>query len=209
MVQGMRTPAVRAAVIGLMAAVLVGCSGSGGAGAGGSAQSAGGPASTTAAGGGGGGVGGVVARGDDLCKLLGPGDLTAAGVSGAGGPTENNQPPDAYYCVYRGASSATGGIELDVFLSDTEADAHDVFPDMFGEYLAANVKTVSVSGADEARIVLPSAEGSTDPALIGVRKGKLTFGLGVGTPFKDADQAAAQIQQLAGLILQRAGSLGS
>ena len=110
---------------------------------------------------GGGAIGSTVVAGDDLCKVLGPGDLTAAGVSGAGGPTENNQPPDAWFCVYRGESSATGGIELDVFLSDSATAAHDVFPDLFGEYLAADVKTVSIAGADEARMLLPTSDGST------------------------------------------------
>ena len=136
----------------------------------------------------GGAIGSTVVAGDDLCKLLGPGDLTAAGVGGAGGPTENNQPPDAWFCVYRGESSATGGIELDVFLSDSATAAHDVFPDLFGEYLAANVKTVSIAGADEARMLLPTSDGSTDPALIGARKGRLTIGLGVGTAFADAEK---------------------
>jgi hypothetical protein len=158
---------------------------------------------------GGGAIGSAVVAGDDLCRLLGPGDLTAAGVSGAGGPTENNQPPDAWFCVYRGESSATGGIELDVFLSDSATAAHDVFPDLFGEYLAANVKTVSIAGADEARMVLPTSDGSTDPALIGARKGRLTIGLGVGTAFADAEKTSEQIRQLSVLVLQRAGTLGN
>ena len=156
----------------------------------------------------GGAIGSTVVAGDDLCKLLGPGDLTAAGVGGAGGPTENNQPPDAWFCVYRGESSATGGIELDVFLSDSATAAHDVFPDLFGEYLAANVKTVSIAGADEARMLLPTSDGSTDPALIGARKGRLTIGLGVGTAFADAEKTGEAIRQLAVLVLQRAGTLG-
>ena len=156
----------------------------------------------------GGAIGSTVVAGDDLCKLLGPGDLTAAGVSGAGGPTENNQPPDAWFCVYRGESSATGGIELDVFLSDSATAAHDVFPDLFGEYLAADVKTVSIAGADEARMLLPTSDGSTDPALIGARKGRLTIGLGVGTAFADAEKTGEAIRQLAVLVLQRAGTLG-
>lgn len=191
--------------------LLTGCSeGGGGASAGAGAAGGTGAGPSAAAGGGGGGaIGAAVAAGGDLCKLLGPGDFANAGVSGAAGPSENNQPPSAYYCVYRGKSSATGGIELDVFLSDTAADAHGVFPEMFGEYLATNVKTVTIPGADEAQMVLPTFEGSTDPALIGVRKGKLTFGLGMGTAFANAQHAGEQLQQLALLVLQRAAALGS
>ena len=195
-------PAVAAAAA-LAIVALAGCGGAGTESAGARSASTPAVAASDAA------VGGTVVAGDDLCRLLGPGDLAAAGVSGAGAPKENNQPPDAYFCVYRGESSATGGIELDVFLSDSATAAHDVFPDLFGEYLASNVKTVTIAGADEARMLLPSAEGSTDPALIGARKGRLTIGLGVGTAFADAEKTGEAIRQLAVLILQRAGTLGS
>ena len=87
--------------------------------------------------------------------------------------------------------------------------AHDVFPDLFGEYLAANVRTVSIPGADEARMLLPTSDGRTDPALIRARKGRLTIGLGVGTALADAEKTGEAIRQLAVLILQRAGTLGN
>ena len=50
-----------------------------------------------------------------MCALT-PADFQAAGVAGAGKPTANVQDAGAgAYCVYAGKSSATGGIELDVF----------------------------------------------------------------------------------------------
>jgi len=207
-----RSP-IRLAAAVLAAVSLAGCTaavpGSAGTGSAVPVPSAAPGAASPAAGGGGGAVGGAVAAGDDLCKLLGPGDFSAAGVSGAGGPTENNQPPTDFYCVYRGKSSATGGIELDAFLADSPGDAHATFADLFGEFNSADDSPVPIAGADEAQLSLP-ADGSSDPALIGVRKGKLTFGLGIGSVQSGSQQQVGeQLKQLAALVVQRAGSLGS
>ena len=199
--------------VGIVLAVvlLAGCSGSGASGSNGPASAGNGAPASVVVGGGGGATGGPVAAGGDLCKLLGPGDFAAVGVTDASGPTEN--PTDALnnYCVYRGKSSATGGIEFDVSVSETAADAQGVFPSMFGEgeFLASDISNVELSGADEARLGLPSAETSTDPAVIGVRKGKLTFGIGMGVPFADVRHAGDQLKQLAALVLQRAAALGN
>jgi hypothetical protein len=158
---------------------------------------------------GGGALGTAVQPGDDLCKLLGPGDFTAAGVPGAGGPSENNQPPEAYYCVYRGASSATGGIEMDVFLAADAAEAEATFPDLFGEFDSSDDTPVTVPGADEAQLSLPP-EGSDDPALIGVRKGPLTIGIGVGSvEAGKAQQVGEQLKALAALAVARATAIGT
>jgi hypothetical protein len=152
-------------------------------------------------------TGAPVAAGGNLCKLLGPGDFAAAGISGAGGPSENNSPP-AYFCVYRGQSSATGGIEFDAWTSDTVAEAHDGFLDLFGEFDPSDDTTVPIPGADEASLSLPSSVSSTDPALIGVRKGTLTFGIGVGVPFADAAKTGESLRDLAALVVQRAAAVG-
>jgi hypothetical protein len=202
----------RPAGIVMAAALLAGCSGSGAASSNEPIASGGsGAPASVVAGGGGGGTGGPVAAGGDLCKLLGPGDFAAVGVTDASGPTENPTDPLNNYCVYRGKSSATGGIEFDVSVSKTAADAQGVFPSMFGEgeFLASDISNVELSGADEARLGLPSAETSTDPAVIGVRKGKLTFGIGMGVPFADVRHAGDQLKQLAALVLQRAAALGN
>jgi hypothetical protein len=194
-----------------LATVLAGCSAAGGGASSPAGSAAGGGASPAAGGGtpaGGGAVGAAVAAGDDLCKLLGPGDFANAGVPGAAGLTENNQPPSAYYCVYRGKSSATGGIELDLGLEATAADAQTGFPQWFAEFDPSNDTPVSIAGADQAALSLPPTEGSSEPALIGVRKGRLTFVIGVGTPFANAHQVGEQLKTLAGLVMQRATALG-
>jgi hypothetical protein len=197
----------------VMATVLLaGCSGSGAASPNGAGATSGdGAAASVATGGGGGATGGPVTAGGDLCKLLGPGDFTAVGVTDASGPTENPTDPLNNYCVYRGKSSATGGIEFDVSVSDTVADAQSVFPSMFGEgeFLASDISNVVLAGADEARLGLPNAETSTDPAIIAVRKGKLTFNIGMGVPFADVRHAGDQLTQLAALVLQRGAALGN
>ena len=156
---------------------------------------------------GGGPTGAPVAAGGDLCKLLGPGDFADAGVSGAGGPSENNDPPDAYYCVYKGKSSATGGIEFDAFIFDTVADAHESYLDLFGEFDPSDDTAVSVAGADEASLSLP-ASGSSDPALIGVRDGMLVFVIGVGIPPADAAKTGDALKKLAALVVARGSALG-
>lgn len=187
------------AVLSIAVLTVTACSGSTGA--------SGAPAASVTTGGGG-GTGSAVAAGDDLCKLLGPGDFASVGVTDARGPTENNSPPSGYFCVYRGKSSATGGIEFDAFVSDTAADAHDAFPDLFSEFVTTDDVAVTIAGADEATLSVPTFDGSTDPVLIGVRKGNLTIGIGMGTAFADVQKASDQVKRLAALVIQRAAALG-
>ena len=163
-------------------------------------------ACSTGGGSGGGPTGAPVAAGGDLCKLLGPGDFAAADVSGAGGPSENNDPP-SYFCVYRGRSSATGGIEFDAFTFDTTSDAHQAFVDLFGEFDPSDDAAVSIAGADEASLSLPPSD-SSDPALIGARKGKLAFGIGVGTSPGEAAKTGDALKKLAALVIARAPAIG-
>ena len=192
---GSRRPSV---VLILVIGVVAACSGVGGAA--GTGQAGGGD--------GGGSTGTSVPAGGDLCGLLTPADWAAVGVSDASGPTENNDPPDAYFCVYKGKSSATGGYELDVFISPNASDAASTFPEMFGEYPSTSIEDVSVPGADRARIHLPTAEGGEDPALIGVQSGRLTFGIGMGSSVADAAQNEVRLKQLAALVLARGAALG-
>lgn len=177
-----------------MAILVAACSSGGSTGADGGKVEGGGP------------TGAAVAAGGDLCKLLGAGDFAAAGVSGAGGPSENNSPP-SYFCVYKGKSSATGGIEFDAFTFDTVSDAHGSFVDLFGEFDPSDDTAVSIAGADEASLSLPPS-GSSDPALIGVRKGKLAFGIGVGTAPADAAKTGEALKKLAALVVARSSAIG-
>ena len=194
-----------------LATVLAACSASSGGASSGASPAAGGGASAAAGGAPavGGAVGAAVAAGDDLCKLLGPGDFANVGVSGAAGPTENNQPPSAYYCVYRGKSSATGGIEFDLGLEATAADAQAGFP-----RVVRGVR--SEQRHDRCRSPAPTRphracrppKAARSPRSSAFGRGRLTFVIGVGTPFANAGQVGEQLKTLAALVMQRATAIG-
>jgi hypothetical protein len=195
--------------VGLLGGLLTACSGGGGAASSGPAGGASAVVATPAAGGGDGGpTGSTVEAGDDLCRLLDVGDWAMVGVTDAQPVSENNLPPEAYYCVYRGKSSATGGLELDAFISPTAEDAAAAMPEAFGEFMLSSNAPVTVAGADEAALSLPSSAASTDPAVIAVRKGRFSFLLGMGSSFGSAQQDGQRLQQLAALVMTRAAALG-
>jgi hypothetical protein len=133
--------------------------------------------------------------GPDLCALLAPADFQSAGVAGAKPPTRNGTGNDAY-CVYAGKSSATGGIELDVFIAPDANEAKATYAEVRG----APGKAVSLA-ADQAEV--SQVKGPPAFTAISVRKGKLVFGLGIPTTAKSAEQVTA----LARLVLQRADAL--
>jgi hypothetical protein len=166
---------------------------------GGSSQ---GPAATsTPAAGGGGATGGTVAAGDDLCKLLGPGDFAAVGVSGTGPAVENNQDNSNVYCVYAGKSAATGGVEFDAFLADTKADSEASFNTLAAPMLdLEGVGKAAFPDADGAMLRTDIPDGY---AGIAIWKGKLAFDIGIPM----GDQAKDQLIALAKLVLDRAKGL--
>lgn len=203
----------RVAIIALVGSVLVGgCGGSGSvtpSGTGGApapvptspaaASPSGSPSDGGANGGGGGATGGPVAPGGDYCELLGPGDFTAAGVTGAGAPKSSPATPGAY-CVYSGASGATGGIELDVFLATNEADASAIY--QTSSFMDSGLGKAALPEADEVRFLAP-AGGSPDYAVIAVRKGLLVFDIS----FPAGSGAQDALIALARLVLQRGEAL--
>lgn len=151
--------------------------------------------------GGGGGNGGPVAAGADLCGLLGPGDFAAAGVAGAGKPTENNQDNSNVYCIYAGKSGGTGGIEFDAFLAASKADSQ-------GTYDAAAAGILDLAG--EGKAALPEADGVVlrndipgPYAGIAVWKGKLVFDIAIPSTLT----SKVQLVVLAKFVLQRAAAL--
>jgi hypothetical protein len=150
---------------------------------------------------GGGANGGPVAAGADLCGLLGPGDFAAAGVSGAGKPTENNQDPSNVYCVYAGKSAGTGGIEFDAFLAGSAADSK-------ASYDAVAAPMLDFAG--EGKAAFPDADGAVvrndipgPYAGIAIWKGKLVFDIGIPT----TATSKVELIALAKLVLQRAAGL--
>lgn len=164
-----------------------------------SAGGGGGPtaaASATAVGGGG-ALGGTVGPGGNLCGLLGPGDFAAVGVTGAGTPTKNSDAPTDAYCVYTGISSATGGIEFDIFIGDPEPTYQQI---KINGGIVADDATSDLPGVGAAGIQL---NGQGNMATIGVRKGQVSFDIG----FPTNTNARAQLIALAKLVLQRGSAL--
>src|SRR5262245_58595997 len=111
-----------------------------------------------------------------MCALT-PSDFQAAGVANAAKPTANvNEGGASAYCVYAGKSSATGGIELDVFYpagaNATESKA--TYETAIGEG-SSDLKPIKLAGADEARWSASAVSGGPPFASIAVRKGNLVF----------------------------------
>jgi hypothetical protein len=140
-----------------------------------------------------------VAAGGNLCSLLGPGDFAAAGVSGAGAPTDSPDGTGGHYCVYGGVSGATGGIEFDAFIGDPVGTYRTITSDTGMGTLTA-VSTGDLPGADQADLNLNATGGM---AAIVVRKGQLTFDMS----FPSNPNARTQLIALARLVLQRGSAL--
>ena len=136
---------------------------------------------------------------EDFCALLTPADFQAAGVPGARTPTKNPDQQGAY-CVYAGKSSATGGIEFDVFALQSVADAQGVYAEVRYSNAPAPA-TKPLSDVDQAEIMKEA--GPPAVTSIAVRKGKLEFGIGVPTSAKSQEAVIS----LARLVLQRADKL--
>ena len=136
---------------------------------------------------------------EDYCALLTPADFQAAGVPGARAPTKNPDEQGAY-CVYAGKSSATGGIEFDVFVSQSAADAQGVYTELRYSFPAATGPK-ALADADQAEVA--KLAGPPAYTVIAVRKGKLAFDIGVPTSAKSQEAVIS----LAKLVLQRADKL--
>jgi predicted enzyme related to lactoylglutathione lyase len=142
-------------------------------------------------------TGGPVARGGNLCSLLGPGDFTAAGVAGASAPTVNSDENGGRYCVYAGTSGATGGIEFDAFTGDPVG----TYQTIAGETgTLTELAAADLPGADQAGVNLSGAGGM---AAIVVRKGQLIFDMS----FPRGPQARAELIALSALVMERAAAL--
>ena len=135
-----------------------------------------------------------------MCALT-PADFQAAGVASASKPSANVQDGGAsVYCVYAGKSSATGGIELDVFhpAGASVADAQETLKLAIAEG-ASGMKPITIPGADEAQWSATAKSGGPAFASMAVRRGTLVFVIGVPT----SAAAQTQLTKLAALVLQR------
>jgi hypothetical protein len=139
-----------------------------------------------------GSTGFAVAKGGNLCSLLGPGDFAAVGVAGARNPTDSPDEAGGHYCVYAGVSGATGGIEFDAFTGDPIA----TYQTIVGETGALTaVTSADLPGVDQAGVKLSG----TWSAIV-VRKGSLSFAIS----FPSSANARTQLVSLAQLVLARA-----
>jgi hypothetical protein len=135
-----------------------------------------------------------------MCALT-PADFQAVGVIGAGKPKANVQDAGAgTSCVYAGKSSATGGIELDVFypagVTTDEVRVTYINAIQEGGDL---LKPIKVDGADEARWAPAAVSGGPPFATMAVRRGQLVFILGIPS----SKNAQTQLTKLAGQVLKR------
>jgi hypothetical protein len=161
------------------------------------------PGAAPAPAGGGGQTGRPVTDIARLAEILGPGDFAAAGISGAATPTVNSPEPGSVYLVFAGLSGATGGIELDVFMSPTAQEASDAFDTSIGGLFAEGARPVDI-GADKAMFNTDIREDPTHPfAALVAQKGRVSFWLS----FPDSPQAPEQLAALGRLVLQRTAAL--
>ncbi len=143
---------------------------------------------------------GVVPTMEQLCELLTPDDWTAAGLEDAGPPEMDDDGPGtgSAYCIYNGASGATGGLELDVFVGPTIGDAQLTYAQILQSI--PNPSAPNLSGVDEAAI-----DTNIEPGFgaILARAGKLVVTITLPTSGGTADQLTA----LTNLVLGRAQDL--
>ena len=128
-------------------------------------------------------------------------DFQGVGITNASKPSANVQDGGAsVYCVYAGRSSATGGIELDVFnpAGSSVADAKETFQTAIGEG-TSGLKPINIAGTDDAQWSAATKSGGPAFATIAIRRGTLVFVLGVPT----SANAQTQLTKLAALVLER------
>ena len=143
---------------------------------------------------------GAVPTMEQLCALLTPTDWTAAGLAGAGPPEmdDDGTGTGSAYCVYNGASGATGGLELDVFAGPTLDDARLTYAQILESIPTPS--TPNLSGVDEAAINTNIEPGF---GAILARAGQLVVTITLPTTAGTADQ----LTSLTSLVLNRARSL--
>ena len=139
-----------------------------------------------------------------MCALT-PADFQSVGVGNTSKPTANVQDGGASaYCVYAGKSSATGGVELDVFYpagGASIADAKETLRMAMGEGSSAQtpLKPIAIAGADEAHWSPAAKSGGPAFATMAVRRGTLVFVVGIPT----SATAQAQLTKLVAMVLER------
>lgn len=139
---------------------------------------------------------GASSSAQQLCALLTANDWAAVQLSQAAAqPVINSDSPTDAYCVYSGASGATGGLEFDAFIDDTAQDAQATYNTVAGEMPGG--QPVTLPGTDAA-LINPNADG-TYGAIV-VRNGRFTYTISLPT----SNAAQTQLETLAALVVTRA-----
>jgi hypothetical protein len=139
--------------------------------------------------------------GAGMCGGLTVADFLGVGILNASSPKANVSDGGASaYCVYAGRSSATGGLEFDVFYpaggNPTEVKATQ--DTAIGEMSSA-LKPIHITGADEALGSSHTVSGGPPFAVLLVRRSNLVFVLGIPA----GSSAQAQLLKLAEIVLKR------
>jgi hypothetical protein len=129
--------------------------------------------------------------------LLTAADWSQFGYVTAAQPTINSDGPGSAYCVYAGTSGASGGLELDAFVAETDADAEETFNTIIGEGQPSD--EVALPGADQA-VIQAAPDG--DYGAIVVRNGRLTFTISLPT----SEETETQLTTLAAAVLSRSSA---
>lgn len=140
--------------------------------------------------------------GEKMCVLT-PSDFAAAGVLQTSPPSAHvDDGGNSVYCVYRGKSGATGGVELDVFnpAGATATDVEQTFKTVLASDPGAHYDSESVPGSSESMysLKIPQA-GHSDFAANAVRRGDLVFSISLPS----SPNAKSALQQLSRLVLER------
>jgi hypothetical protein len=139
--------------------------------------------------------------GSRMCVLT-PADFAAAGVSGTSHPSANvDDGGNSVYCVYRGKSGATGGVELDVFYpAGAATDVEQTFKTVLASDPGAHYDPESVPGSSESMYSLKTPQsGHPDFAANAVRRGDLVFSVSLPS----SPNAKAQLLRLSSIVLER------
>lgn len=140
--------------------------------------------------------------GAKMC-VLAPSDFAAAGISGTSQAAVNvDDGGNSAYCVYRGKSGATGGVELDVFYpaGASATDVEQTFKTVLASDPGVRYDPESVPGSSESMYSLQVPQkGHPDFAANAVRRGDLVFSISLPS----SANAKSQLQQLSLMVLKR------
>ena len=140
--------------------------------------------------------------GASLCVLT-PADFRTFGTIVESQPRVNvEQDGENVYCVYRGKSGATGGVELDVFYpaGATPAEVTQTFKNVLGSDPGAKYVPEGVPGADESVYSTNVPQPGSFPfAANAVRRGDLVFSISLPS----SPVSKTELSALSAIVLSR------